>query len=49
MRRESLMAAAEINEKWIGCLNEHASIPLAQCPTNEEIAEVIEKYFTTEA
>lgn len=40
----SLEAASEINGLWIECLG-GLEVKLATCPSNERVAEVIEKHF----
>lgn len=40
----TLAAAHEINAAWIRCL-EKSGTPITDCPTDEDVQEIIEKHL----
>jgi len=44
----ALEAANEINARWAACLDGQ-KIENADCPSNEEVAEIIRKHLITES
>lgn len=43
--KQALQAANEINARWHACMKLGGAISTG-CPTDEEVAEIIRKYFT---